>query len=214
MPRLLLCAATPFEIAPVADALPRFGGDVEVLITGVGLMETAFSLAARLGGNPPALLLQAGLAGCFDPGRELGHTCLVSHDCIGDQGVWEAGSFRSTFALRFSDPSRAPWADGWLANESEVLRKLKLPLVKAVSVNQVTTAPEQARYYYKELGADAESMEGAAFHYAALRSGLPFVQLRAFSNYVGERDKTRWKLRESISHLNETLLDLIPNLLS
>ncbi|RYY94583.1 MAG: futalosine hydrolase [Chitinophagaceae bacterium] len=214
MPRILLCAATPFEIAPLMEALPRFEREVDVLLTGVGLMETAFALAGRLSGARPELLLQAGIAGCLDGQLPLGHTVAVSADTVGDLGVWEGGRFRSTFSLGFGNPDHAPWTGGWLLNRTSVADRFPGARVKAVSVNQISTSPEQARYYREELGAVAESMEGAAFHYAALSAGIPFLQLRSFSNYIGERDKSRWKLRESITDLNETLLTLIPNLLS
>jgi futalosine hydrolase len=32
------------------------------------------------------------------------------------------------------------------------------------------------------------------------------MQIRAVSNYVGERDKSKWKMQEAIYNLNETLL--------
>jgi len=41
---------------------------------------------------------------------------------------------------------------------------------------------------------------------------IPFLQLRATSNYVGERNKTKWLLKESIEILNESLVQLINKL--
>jgi len=40
----------------------------------------------------------------------------------------------------------------------------------------------------------------------------PFIQIRSISNYVGERDKSRWLLKESIADLNQTLLLMIDKL--
>jgi futalosine hydrolase len=57
-------------------------------------------------------------------------------------------------------------------------------------------------------------MEGAALHFIALHQKIPFIQLRSISNNVGERDKTKWKIKEAISNLNEELknfIDLIKN---
>jgi futalosine hydrolase len=34
---------------------------------------------------------------------------------------------------------------------------------------------------------------------------IPFLQLRSISNYIGERDKTKWSLSESITNLNMAL---------
>ncbi len=48
-------------------------------------------------------------------------------------------------------------------------------------------------------------MEGAALHYVCLQEQIPFVQIRSVSNYVGERDKTKWKMKEAIENLNTEL---------
>jgi futalosine hydrolase len=52
-------------------------------------------------------------------------------------------------------------------------------------------------------------MEGAALHYVCLQENIPFVQIRSVSNYVGERDKTKWKIQEAIENLNRELLLMI-----
>jgi len=206
---ILLCAATSFEIQPTLDWLQQHPGRVEVLITGVGLMETAWTLATRLASGPrPERMVQAGIAGCLDPSCPLGRVVSISHDRIGDLGVSEAGRFRSVFELGFGDPDRAPWQEGWLVNPGLFASPQQLPTAMAVSVNEVTTDTLRAAYYRKQ-GALAESMEGAAFHFAALKAGIPFAQLRSFSNYVGERDKSRWQLPQSIAALNRHLSTLL-----
>ena len=55
-------------------------------------------------------------------------------------------------------------------------------------------------------------MEGAALHYICLQEEIPFVQIRTVSNYVGERDKTKWKIKEAFENLNDELLKLIDQL--
>jgi futalosine hydrolase len=35
-------------------------------------------------------------------------------------------------------------------------------------------------------------MEGAALHYTCLMEKIPFMQLRSISNYIAERDKSKW----------------------
>ena len=55
-------------------------------------------------------------------------------------------------------------------------------------------------------------MEGAALHYVGRETGIPFIQIRAISNYVGERDKSIWLIKESIELLNKTLLQYVDKL--
>jgi futalosine hydrolase len=57
-----------------------------------------------------------------------------------------------------------------------------------------------------------ETMEGAALHYICLQENVPFLQLRSISNYVGERNKEKWKLKEAIDNLNEALVKIVDKL--
>jgi futalosine hydrolase len=59
------------------------------------------------------------------------------------------------------------------------------------------------------LGADIESMEGAALHYVALLENIPFLQIRSLSNFAGERDKSKWEMNKAISCLNLELQRII-----
>jgi futalosine hydrolase len=55
-------------------------------------------------------------------------------------------------------------------------------------------------------------MEGAALHYVGGITNTPFIQIRAVSNYVGERNKAKWKLKESIEQLEAYVLTYLATL--
>ena len=57
-----------------------------------------------------------------------------------------------------------------------------------------------------------ESMEGAALHYVCLMEKIPFLQIRSVSNVLGDRDKSRWKIKEAGQNLHQTLVTLIQKL--
>ena len=59
-----------------------------------------------------------------------------------------------------------------------------------------------------------ESMEGAALHYVCTLMKIPFLQLRAISNMVGERDKTKWEIQKAIDALNHSLVKILPTLIA
>ena len=61
---------------------------------------------------------------------------------------------------------------------------------------------------YRRVTADVESMEGAAFFETCLRHGLPFAELRAVSNAVGERDHARWDIALALRNLEAALQTL------
>ena len=54
-----------------------------------------------------------------------------------------------------------------------------------------------------------ESMEGAALHYIGLQEKIPFLQIRSCSNYIAERNKKNWKMKDAIQQLNVELLKLV-----
>jgi futalosine hydrolase len=83
---------------------------------------------------------------------------------------------------------------------------LHLPTKKSVTVNTITTEKNKIELFNGRYKAVLESMEGASLHFIGRDLTIPFMQIRAVSNYVGERDKSKWKMQEAIYNLNETLL--------
>ena len=75
-------------------------------------------------------------------------------------------------------------------------------MIDSITVNEISTAEDRISYYKNGLEAGIETMEGAALHYIGLLEEIPFLQVRALSNYVGERDKSKWVLDKAIEILN------------
>jgi futalosine hydrolase len=44
-------------------------------------------------------------------------------------------------------------------------------------------------------------MEGAAFFYAANLLDVPSIQLRAISNYIEPRDRSKWEIKLALENL-------------
>jgi futalosine hydrolase len=204
----LLVAATTKEIAPFLDRY-RAGAEnsrVDVLITGVGLTAVTYSLAKQIGLKKPDLIIQAGIAGCFDPNISLGSVVVVRQDTIADLGVTEDNQLNTIFDLGLVDANRFPFSKGWLVNpNSKLIKQSGLKAVNAVSVNQITTSKQMIESYISKFDPVVESMEGAALHYVCLQEKIPFLQLRSISNYIGERDKKKWNIKEAILNLNLNL---------
>ena len=78
---------------------------------------------------------------------------------------------------------------------------MELPSMKFVPIRN------RIAYYKNQLNASVESMEGAALHYVALQEKIPFLQMRSLSNFVGERDKTKWVMDVAIANLNIELIE-------
>jgi futalosine hydrolase len=207
----LLVSATPFEIAPFLEKRAKNSAPApDVLVSGIGLVAAAYAVTRQLQLRKYDVVLQAGIAGCFDRQLTLGSVVSISLDTIADQGVMEDGTLKTVFDMNLAPENRFPYTKGWLVNpHKEWLKKTGVKAVKAISVNEISTGRKRIALLAEKYGAVAESMEGAAFHYACLMEGVPFVQLRGLSNYVGERNKAKWKMKDSIMALNEELEELI-----
>jgi futalosine hydrolase len=181
---------------------------------GVGQVATAFALAEQL--VQPArsfgAVVQAGIGGVFNGLYPLGSVVQVERDCFGDLGIEENGRFSTLFEAGLAKSDEKPYTDGWLVNRTDLLHQLSLPKVQAVTVNKVSDSPLQRQQLLDGFAPHVESMEGAAFHYACLRYGLPFVQLRGISNAVGERDKAKWDIKAAVDNLAAAVLQLIDTL--
>jgi futalosine hydrolase len=203
---ILVTAATAFEIAPLAS---QEHPHIDVLVTGVGVPSSIYHLQKRLHQIDYDLVIQAGIAGTFTDAIKPGETVIIHKDAFGDLGIEEKGIFNTIFKAGFANANEFPFEDGWLVNKYDRLNKFSLPLVKAVTVNKVSERAEQKQQLIATFNADIESMEGAALHYVCLQENIPFIQLRGISNEVGERDKSKWKIKEAINNLNKELLNLI-----
>ena len=214
--RITLFAATTFEVAPLIQFLKdqKLEDRVQVEITGVGLMAATYCITKAVMANKPDLLLQAGLAGCIDTLIPLGTTAAVLRESVGDLGVLQNATFTSAFDLGLMKPGEHPFEEGKLVNNHhDLLRDAELPFVDSVTVNEISTNDDRISYYKHGLGAGIESMEGAALHYVGLMESIPFLQIRSFSNYVGERDKSQWVLEGAIEILNLELQRQLTKLL-
>ena len=210
---ILVVAATAKEINPFIEST-RTGGltNVDILISGIGLTASTYHLAKQLALKKYDIIIQAGVAGSFDLNIPLGAVVAVKQDTIADQSVVELQKLRTLFDLRLVPQDQYPYKKGWLINPNkEVLKAIKLKIVKGISVNQISTSMQMIKFYRDVFDPVTESMEGAALHYVCLMENVPFLQIRSISNYIGERNKKKWDMMESINNLNNSLVKIINN---
>jgi len=210
---ILVVAATAKEINPFIE-LTRTGdiNNSDILISGIGLTASTYHLAKQLALKKYDLVIQAGVAGCFDLRIPLGTVVAVKQDAIADQSVIELQKLKTLFDLKLVPQDKYPYKKGWLINPNkDVLKKTKLKIVTGISVNQISTSKQMIKFYRDVFDPVTESMEGAAMHYVCLMEDVPFVQLRSISNYIGERNKKKWDMMDSIVNLNEVLTKIINN---
>jgi len=214
MSNFLIIAATQTEIIPFLKENKVKNGlhgnhSTDILITGVGLVATTYSLTRHLAYKRPDFIIQAGIAGSYDTSIKTGTVVVVKKEIIADQMVIEKGKLKTLFDLNLADQNKPPYTKAWLLNKSETLKKTKLNKVTGISVNEITTNKKKIDLFRDTYHPVVESMEGAALHYVCLLEKIPFLQIRSISNYIGERNKTNWDIAPSILNLNQELLNLL-----
>ena len=200
--RVLIVSATELEIAPFLKKYPS----ADCLITGVGAAVSIYHLTKKIHQVEYDWVIQAGVAGAMASQISLGEVAVVSKDRFADIGAMEQHKWIDVFAQGLSNPNEYPFEEGWLHQKNIPSFFSHLPVVTAQTVNLLSDEIAHTQIITERYPAHIESMEGAALHYVCLQEKIPFVQVRAISNAVGERDKSKWKLQEAIQQLNKELV--------
>lgn len=214
---IILAAATVMEIQPLMNELAtgnRFPyHEIVIVITGIGQVSTTYTLTRKIMQRKPDLILQAGIAGSLDDKIPPLSTVAIRSECWADLGVVEDNVWKNIFELGLEDPNLFPYSKGLLTNP--LIGKWNvtgLKEVNAVTVNEILTSKKSLGLARIKFQAQVESMEGAALHYVCLKEDVPFFQVRSISNFSGERDKTKWKMKPAISTLNQSLISILGQL--
>lgn len=197
---ILIVAATAAEIQPLTE---HYGDNkpFDVLITGVGMVATAFALGKHLATNPYDMAINLGIAGSFDHHIALGDVVEISEDRFAELGAQDDEQFIPIETLGFGESCFYP---------SKTITQLKQ--VKAITVNTVHGHEGSIAQISHRLQPQLESMEGAAFFYACKQAGVAGVQIRAVSNYVEKRNRDNWKIGLAIKNLNSFAIALLNEL--
>lgn len=222
--RFLLVAATELEIAPLVARLTpadppwercfsfNFGPhDVDVLTTGVGMTATATWCARVLARRSYDCAMNLGVCGSFDPAMPPGTVVNVTTDCFPELGAEDGHAFLTVQELGLLPPDEQPFTGGRLVNPEPGFNRViaTLPTADGITVNTVHGNAESIEGVVARVRPAVESMEGAAFMYACLISGVRFAQVRAVSNMVERRNRAAWKLPQAVDALNATAVRML-----
>lgn len=173
--KILIVAATPFEVLPLEQYLnqhfkalenhtfQKHNLEIQLLITGVGQMLTAFALGTVLSQSSFDLLINAGIAGAFHDNFLLGEVVQVVSEQFGDLGVEERdGSFRSVHELALIEMNYPPFQQGRLDNPNAYQHSF-LPPAHGLTVNKVHGSAASIQAIIGKYAVDVETMEALPF---------------------------------------------------
>lgn len=201
--KILLAAATTREIAPVLDRIdsPLLKNHrIDALITGVGMVATAYSLGKQLAVNSYDIAINAGIAGSFDRTLQPGEVVHVSEDTFAEMGAEDGEDFLPIDKLGFGESRIVPMA----TNLQTHLKQVKAITVNRVHGNETTIYNIMSRFHPQ-----IESMEGAAFYFCCNQAGIPSLQIRSISNYVERRNRENWNINLAVKTLNDVIFNLL-----
>lgn len=227
--RILIVAATVEEIAPLGLVVrhahherPSLSmsqlkserhHDVDVLITGVGMVAAAARTSSALVRRPYDLALNLGLCGSFDPALAPEAVVHVVSDRLPELGAEDGDAFLTIEELGLLLADAPPFKGGRLVNAAPPANAAlqTLPAVHGITVNTVHGNERSIAETVRRFTPQVESMEGAGFMYACLIHDVAFAQVRAVSNAVEPRNRGAWKIDAAIASLNRVALDVLDN---
>ena len=196
---ILLVAATEMEAAPLRAR--GVGEGNALLLSGVGLLETAVRLGRRLceEGESISLVLNFGVAGAY-PGSGAGllDLCLAAEEVLGDFGICQ-GETTLPFPPHLGGQTIFPLSPAPIALAVESLSRHGLAVRKGtfLTVQGASATTSRGVSLRKTHQALCENMEGAAVARLCAELSLPCLELRAVSNLVEERNPAAWRLEEA-----------------
>lgn len=229
--RILLVAATITEIAPlISDFGPDSYRDTiselkekgyapvfkkseiehpasEILITGVGMVATAFALGRHLATTRYDLVVNLGIAGSFDRDIAVGEVVEIKQDTFAELGAEDDEKFLAIAELGFGQDTFFPSTQ--LTNLYNLFNNFNLQRVSAITVNTVHGNEISISKVAERLNPQLESMEGAAFFYACNQYNVPCIQIRTVSNYVEKRNRDNWNIPLAIKNLNNFAVEFL-----
>ncbi|MBC7644888.1 MAG: hypothetical protein H7123_07160 [Thermoleophilia bacterium] len=178
---LLIVAATDNEMQGTTDL-----EGVETLVCGIGPVDAAIRVAARLAVLPrPAAILHIGIAG----------TRHAAGIIAGEIVIGSAAVYCDTTS-RLVEHRLMP--DGDLLHELE----RAFPHVRLLEIGTSANVGGSSHL-------DVEAMEGFAVLRAAELAQIPAIEVRAISNEIEEPDRARWNFDLALDNLAAVLPRLI-----
>jgi len=170
--RVIITAATHGEWMPSFQKInPKYVGNSKKFSvgfheSGIGMLASSISLMKMFTQETPALIIQVGIAGCFDKKIPLGKVFAVKDDFAGDIGVMENKIWKDLFDMKLDKPNDTPYEKKSLPNPwLNQFNVLNLPTKKSVTVNTISIDKNSIQLLSGRYKAVLESMEGASLHY-------------------------------------------------
>jgi len=189
--------------------------EVRQLVTGVGCVSTSWALMNWLSENEsPDLIINGGIAGSYKTDIIKGDVVMPVSECFADTGVEDGKNYLTLFEAGLAGKDDFPFSSGLINCDNNYSEKLKNVIrpVRAITVNTATGSEYTRERLVKKFNPDIETLEGATFFYICKREKIPFLAIRAISNFVEPRNRDNWDIPLALKNLSEKLKEIIETL--
>lgn len=220
--KIVVVAAASLELEPLSqkykldikNGINKITEQIDVLITGMGMMNTAAHLTHYCCVCKPDFIIDAGICGAFNRTLKIGEVMLVKSETYGDFGVEAGEEFKDFFDLGFIHTPQDMQQYGLQRpfGFSNFTNFLNLKYVDSITVNKVHGNETSIAKMIGKYPADIENMEGLAVFYVSNMLKINCLELRSVSNYVEKRNRENWNIPLAVNQLNEKLIQIIDHL--
>jgi futalosine hydrolase len=212
-------AALPWETFVAVEAPTK----IIFTISGIGTANASAATALVAHLFTPDLLISTGCAGAYPgSGLEIGDIALATTEVFADEGVVTPEGWRSlehigiplldrTGRHFFNEIPLSPHANAAALKVAAQLGIATLTTGRFLTVATCSGTNARGEELKERFGGICENMEGAAVALMAARYGIECMELRGISNYVEDRDCSRWDLSLAAANSQRYLEQFIRN---
>jgi futalosine hydrolase len=216
--KILIVSATKHEVEPLIERMEsvevngrllsgRFKqSEIVIVITGVGMVATAYYTGSVLDDSYD-VAFNMGICGSFNTNLKIGDVVNIHEDTFAELGAEDGENFLTLDELKLEGISKIVNDSGAIHAVVEVL-----PRVSGITVNTTHGNEKNIQKVFDRFHPYVESMEGAAFMFVCENERIPYVQIRAVSNYVEKRNRDTWNIPLAIEKLNEKMFEILNSL--
>lgn len=210
---ILIISATEMEVEAIKswwetneEQYPLM--QIKFVVTGIATSMTILNLTKKLLKNNYDLVIQLGIAGTYQDALPVGKVVAVLTEIHGDVGYEDIdGSIHSLDA--FSSVEERVVTNEYLKG----LVTTDIPKVISLTVDLSSGTNSTVERRKWQYNADIENMEGFGLHLVANDLRIPYMQVRAISNIVEERNTENWEIPRALKNLKFYFTEeLLPHL--
>lgn len=173
----------------------------DVIVTGIGKSNAAFSSCISLINSYYHRVYLLGICGAYRySDLKPGDIVCITEDYFADEGLLDSeGEYKLLSELGFA------LNDGRSCSEFNCIQGLEKVIGNTVSF--LSGTEKTADLYQSKTGAAVENMEGASLGMVCEKLNIPAYQVRAISNFCGDRKNQKWDIKKAVNTLKKFTID-------